>query len=153
MALRNIITDEDETLHKISKQVTNFDAKLHALIDDMWDTMYAHNGAGLAAVQVGILRRIVVIDTGEAKYELINPEIIESKGSEKTVEGCLSIPERSCIMERPAWVKVKAQNRDGKPFTVSAEGFLRQAFCHEIDHLNGIILTDTMLGYYNGEEE
>jgi len=142
MALRNIRVNEDPILRKISKVVKNFDERTQILIDDMLDTMYDANGVGLAAPQVGILKRIVVIDIGDGPIILINPEIVEANGEVKDVEGCLSVPGKQGNVIRPQYVKVKAEDRDGNSIEIQGEGLLARALCHEIDHLNGILYTD-----------
>ena len=141
MALRNIVKIGDPVLNKVSRSVLNFDEKLHTLLDDMKDTLYFAEGAGLAAPQVGILRRVCIIDIGDEDglIELVNPSIIEKKGVQHETEGCLSIPGEAHITQRPMWVKVKAQNRYGKTFFIEGEGLKARAFCHEIDHLDGIL--------------
>ncbi|MBQ5764582.1 MAG: peptide deformylase [Clostridia bacterium] len=145
MAIRNIVKDGDPVLRKICRSVISFDEKLATLIDDMLDTMYEANGVGLAAPQVGILRRICVIDVGNGPIELVNPAIISEEGEQIGDEGCLSIPGQSGLVKRPLRVKVKAQDRNGKTFEVSGEGLLARAFCHEIDHLNGILYKDKVI--------
>ncbi len=142
MALRNIRVNEDPILRKISKVVKNFDERTQILIDDMLDTMYDANGVGLAAPQVGILKRVVVIDIGDGPIILINPEIVEANGEVKDVEGCLSVPGKQGNVIRPQYVKVKAEDRDGNSIEIQGEDFLARALCHEIDHLNGILYTD-----------
>lgn len=142
MALRNIRTEGDELLRKKSRIVEVIDARAKTLIEDMKETMYNANGVGLAAPQVGVLKRIIVVDVGEGPTVLINPEIIESSGSETDVEGCLSIPGKEGYVERPAFVKVKGLNEDGIEVICSGEGLLARDFCHEIDHLNGILFID-----------
>ena len=147
MALRRIITNEDPVLRKTSREVTKFDARLGGILDDMADTMYHANGVGLAAVQVGILRRAVVIDTsddGSGLIELINPEIIAQSGEQTGQEGCLSIPGIYGVVRRPMKVTVRAQDRNGKTFELSGEGLLARAMCHEIAHLDGGLFTDVM---------
>lgn len=144
MAIRNIITKENPLLRKTSRKVEDFDERLATLLDDMIDTMYKAEGAGLAAVQVGVLRRVVVVDCGDGLLELVNPEIIETEGEQREVEGCLSLPGESGTTIRPMKVKVKAQNRHGKWFFYSGEGLKARAFCHELDHLDGIIYTDRL---------
>lgn len=144
MAIRNIITKENPLLRKTSRKVEAFDERLATLLDDMIDTMYKAEGAGLAAVQVGVLRRVVVVDCGDGLLELVNPEIIETEGEQHEVEGCLSLPGESGTTIRPMKVKVKAQNRHGKWFFYSGEGLKARAFCHELDHLDGIIYTDRL---------
>lgn len=142
MALRTIFLEQDDTLRKRSKPVTEFNQKLWTLLEDMADTMHHANGAGLAAVQVGILKRVVVVDIGEGVIELINPEIIKQKGEITDSEGCLSCPGEYGLVSRPEQVTVKAVDRHGKPITITGKGLLARAFCHEIDHLNGKIYKD-----------
>ncbi len=139
MAIRNIVKEGDETLTKVCRPVDKFDAKLAVLLEDMAETMRSANGVGLAAPQVGILRRVVVIDVGEGLIELVNPVIIEKKGEQECVEGCLSCPGEYGTTKRPAKVKVRAQDRNGKFFEMSGEELLATAFCHELDHLDGIL--------------
>lgn len=142
MAIRNIVKIGDDTLRKVCRTQLTFDEKLWCLLDDMADTMYKAEGVGLAAPQVGILRRICVVDIGEGLIELINPVITEKSGSQKGSEGCLSVPGRFEEVERPMKVTVKAQNRKGENIELKAEGFLARAFCHEIDHLDGKLFID-----------
>lgn len=142
MAIREIRTKEDEILYKTCKQVIKFDEKLHILLDDMYDTMVSHDGVGLAAPQVGILKRAVVIDVGEGKLELINPEIIEQSGEQTGNEGCLSVPGVWGEVTRPNVVTVKAQDRNGKWFKITGEGLLARAMCHEAEHLDGKLFLD-----------
>lgn len=144
MAIRNIVKEGDPVLRKISRSVLSFDEKLWTLLDDMVETMNVANGCGLAAPQVGILRRICVIDVGEGVIELVNPVIIKEEGKQLESEGCLSIPGESGITKRPMAVTVKAQDRNGNTFEISGEGLLARAFCHEIDHLNGILYKDRL---------
>ena len=153
MALRKIVTLEDPDLRKTSRKVEKFDKRLWDLLDDMKDTLYNANGAGLAAVQVGILRRVVVIDVGDGLMELVNPEITErSDEKQEEVEGCLSIPGRYGVTERPEWVKVKAQNREGKWVVYKGEGLKARCFCHELDHLDGVLYIDNALEMYDEED-
>lgn len=142
MAIRNIRTEEDTILRKKSREVEKFDDRLFELLDDMAETMYAADGVGLAAVQVGVLRRVVVIDIGEGLMELINPEIVEVDGVQCDVEGCLSLPGKQAYTMRPMTVKIKAQNRDGNWCMYKGSGLKAKAFCHEIDHLDGILYVD-----------
>ena len=152
MALRNIVTLEDPILRKTSRKVEKFDKRLWDLLDDMKDTLYNANGAGLAAVQVGILRRVVVIDVGDGYIELVNPEITErSEETQEETEGCLSIPGEYGITVRPQWVKVKAQNREGKWVVYKGEGLKARCFCHELDHLDGILYIDNAVEMYEDE--
>ncbi len=147
MAIRTIlnITDDNETLRKKSREITEIDDRIKTLLDDMKDTMYDANGVGLAAPQVGILRRAVVIDIGEGLIELINPVIVYKKGEQIDPEGCLSVPGRSGTVARPEKVKVRALNRDGEEILISGEGLLARALCHEIDHLDGTVYIDKMI--------
>jgi peptide deformylase len=145
LAYRNVVKIGDSILEKKSKVVEKFDDKLSLLLDDMAETMYKENGAGLAAVQVGVLRRVFVADTGEGLLELVNPEIIEAAGEQEEQEGCLSIPGENGITSRPAIVKIKAQNRNGKWFIHKGEGLKARCFCHEIDHLDGILFTTRII--------
>jgi peptide deformylase len=148
MATRRIITKEDPSLYKHCRAVTDFGPRLHQLLDDMKDTLLDAHGAGLAAPQVGVLRRaVIVLETnvpeGEAEYfiELVNPEIIKVSGEQRGPEGCLSVPGEYGIVTRPMEVRVRAQDRFGNPFEVSGEGLTARAFCHEADHLEGIVFT------------
>ncbi len=142
MAKRNIVKVGEDILRKKCREVTAFDDKLWVLLDDMYETMKDANGCGIAGPQVGILRRVVVIDVGEGPIELVNPVITSVKGKQREVEGCLSVPGQWGYVTRPAKVKVTAQNRYGKEFKVEGTEMLARALCHEIDHLNGIIFTD-----------
>lgn len=141
MALRNIVKLGDPILNKKSRVVEKFDERLSTLIDDMFETMYNGNGVGLAAVQVGILKRVVVIDIGEGPIELVNPEITLEEGEQISQEGCLSLPGKWANTKRPNRVQVKAQDRSGKWQVFTGEGLKAKAFCHEIDHLDGILFT------------
>ena len=153
MAKRNIVKFGDELLRKKCREVTAFDDRLWVLLDDMYETMKAANGVGLAAPQVGILKRAVVIDVGEGKIELINPVITSAKGKQRDKEGCLSAPDVWGYVERPLTVKITALNRYGKEIKVEGKDLLARAFCHEIDHLNGIIFTDLADEMIEDEEE
>lgn len=144
MAIRKIRTEEDSILRKKSRPVENFDERLWEMLDDMAETMYDADGVGLAGVQVGILRRIVVIDVGDGLMELINPEIIEREGEQCGVEGCLSLPGKQGYTVRPMSVKVKAQNRYGNWCVYKGTELKAKAFCHELDHLDGVIYTDVL---------
>ena len=145
MAIRNIVKEGDPVLRKTSRSVLNFDEKLAQLLDDMKDTMYMADGCGLAAPQVGILRRLCIVDVGDGLIELVNPVITEESGVQEASEGCLSLPGEYGVTRRPMKVTVKAQNRNGETFTVSGEGLKARAFCHEIDHLNGILYIDKVI--------
>lgn len=148
MALRKILLEEDPALYKKSRPVTDFNFRLAQLLDDMRETLIQSNGVGLAAPQVGVLRRaVIVLETnvpeGEKEYfiELINPEIVEVSGSQRGPEGCLSVPGEYGLVERPSHVKVRAQNRNGEWFEVEGDGLTARCFCHETDHLEGILFT------------
>ncbi|MDP4144685.1 MAG: peptide deformylase [Bacillota bacterium] len=145
MALRTIRTYGDELLRKKSKVVDKIDDRILTLIEDMKETMYHANGVGLAAPQVGILKRVVVIDVGDGPISLINPEIIETSGSYIDEEGCLSIPGKEGAVERPKYVTVKALNENGEEVIIKGEDLLARAFCHEIDHLNGVLFVDKII--------
>ena len=142
MALRNIVTVGDSVLTKVSRPVTKFDRRLHQLLDDMTETLLDACGVGLAAPQVGILRRVVVVDTGEdGVLELVNPEIIAQSGEQTGLEGCLSVPGEYGIVTRPNEVTVRAQDRDGNWFEAEGEGLIARCFCHELAHLEGQLYT------------
>ncbi|MBP3307379.1 MAG: peptide deformylase [Anaerotignum sp.] len=145
MAIRNIRISTDEVLRKKCKEVKEITPNLLTLLDDMADTMYEANGVGLAAPQVGILKRAVVIDIGEGLVELINPVILETSGSQIEDEGCLSVPGKYAPVDRPNYVKVKAMDRDGNEFIIEGEELMARALCHEIDHLDGILYIDKAL--------
>lgn len=143
MAKRNIVKIGDDVLRKICRTQLTFDERLHQTLDDMKETMYDAEGVGLAAPQIGILRRYCVIDVGDGLIELINPVITEKSEEAQTGnEGCLSIPDRSEVVTRPMKVTVRAQNRYGENFTVTGEGLKARALCHEIDHLDGVLYID-----------
>jgi peptide deformylase len=148
LALRKILTDEDETLRKVSREVTSFNGRLHDLLDDMYDTLIKANGVGLAAPQVGILRRAVIIINPDTQklYELVNPVIIKKEGEQFWDEACLSIPGYCGKTRRPAKVTAKAFDRYGKEFEISGEEIMAVALCHETDHLDGILYTDIVEG-------
>lgn len=142
MAIRNIVKIGDDILRKVCRTQLTFDDRLALTLDDMADTMYEAEGVGLAAPQVGILRRYCIVDVGDGIIELVNPVIEEQSGSQSGEEGCLSIPGRYEEVERPMNVTVRAQDRNGKTFKIKAEGFKARALCHEIDHLDGILYID-----------
>lgn len=149
MAIRNIREIGDSVLTKVSKEVKKVDEKLLTLIDDMLDTMYYADGVGLAAPQIGVLKRLVVIDVSEERNNpivLINPEIIETSGCQVGDEGCLSIPGKVGTVERPNYVKVKAYDKNMKEYIIEGTELLARALCHEIDHLNGILYVDKVTG-------
>ena len=149
MAIRNIVKQGDPILEKVCRKVENFDARLAQLLDDMAETLHQANGVGLAAPQVGVLRRVVVIDVGEGVIELVNPEIITESGTQYEVEGCLG---QWGITKRPMHVTVRAQDRNGKSFTISGKALLAKAFCHEIDHLDGILFLTKVVRKLSPEE-
>lgn len=142
MALRNIVTEKEARLRKVSRPVEKFDERLWTLLDDMADTMYEADGVGIAGVQVGVLRRVFVVDIGEGLIEFINPTITAQSGEQDGMEGCLSSPGEYGLVVRPEKVTIEAFDRNGKPFTMDAEGFLARAICHENDHLDGRIFKD-----------
>ena len=139
MAIRVIRTEEDPVLRKISRPVKEVTPKIITLIDDMLDTMYEAMGVGLAAPQVGVLKRIVVIDIGEGPIVMVNPEILETSGSQTGQEGCLSLPGQAGIVTRPNYVKVRALDENGEPYEFEGTELLARAVCHECDHLDGIM--------------
>ena len=152
MGLRKIMTVKEPCLHKVCRPVEKFDGKLHRLLDDMKETLAEANGVGLAAPQVGILRRAVVVDTGEEMLELVNPELLETSGEQVGSEGCLSVPGKYGIVKRPNYAKVRAYDRDGNEFEVEGEELMARCFCHELDHLDGIVYTEIMERYLTEEE-
>ncbi len=152
MAIRNIVKEGDPVLRKVSRSVLAFDEKLADLLDDMAETMHKADGVGLAGPQVGMLKRVCVVDVGDGVIELVNPVIIEAEGNDEASEGCLSSPGDFGIVARPTKVTVRAQDRNGRSFTVTGEGLKARAFCHEIDHLNGILFKDKMIRRVRPEE-
>ena len=152
MGLRRIFTDKDPALHKVCRPVTKFDRRLHSLLDDMKETLADAAGVGLAAPQVGILRRVVVVDTGEEILELVNPVILETSGEQEGQERCLSVPGKYGIVKRPMNVKVRAQDRNGNWFEAEGEELIARCFCHELDHLDGILYTEKMERFLTDEE-
>ena len=152
MGLRKILTDKDPALHKGCKPVEQFDRKLHKLLDDMAETLAEANGVGLAAPQVGILRRVVIVDTGEEILELVNPELVETDGEQVGPEGCLSVPGKYGLVKRPYYARVRAQDRYGEWYEAEGEELIGRCFCHELDHLDGIIYTEVMERYLTDEE-
>ena len=166
MGLRKILIDKDPALHKVCKPVTSFDKKLHKLLDDMRETLINSQGVGLAAPQVGILRRLALVMVEDESFlEIINPEIIAREGEQDGAEGCLSVPGKYGMVKRPMQVTVKFQDRHGEWHERTAEGFTARAFCHEIDHLDGHLYTELVSEYldpsdfadddddYEGEDE
>ena len=152
MGLRKILTTKDPALHKVCKPVVNFDKRLYALLDDMRETLIDSGGVGLAAPQVGILRRVVLVDTGEEILELINPEMLETDGEQVGAEGCLSVPDKYGLVKRPYYAKVRAQDRDGNWYEAEGEELIARCFCHELDHLDGIVYTEIMDRFLTEEE-
>ncbi|MBU5426477.1 peptide deformylase [Tissierella pigra] len=153
MALREIRLSDDPILRKKSKEITEITDRIKILLDDMVDTMNEADGVGLAAPQVGILRRAVVIDIGEGPIKLINPEILDVEGEVIDIEGCLSVPGKSGTVCRPEWVKIKYIDIDGEEKTLEGKNLLARAICHEIDHLDGILYTDKMIEEVELEDE
>ena len=152
MALRKILTDKEPALHKTCRSVTDFDKKLHTLLDDMRETLIESGGVGLAAPQVGILRRVVLVDTGEEILELINPELLETSGEQEGAEGCLSVPGKYGWVKRPYYATVRAQDRNGNWYEAEGEELIARCFCHELDHLDGILYTQLMDRFLTEEE-
>ncbi len=154
MATRKIIEQGDDTLTKVCRPVTNFDQRLHELIDDMRETLEQANGYGLAAPQVGILRRVCLVMGSDGHLiELVNPEILETSGEQEGYEGCLSVPGMYGWVKRPRWAKVRAQDRNGKTFEVEDVDMSARCFCHEIDHLDGHLFTEHVIGGLYTEAE
>ena len=155
MGLRTILTDKEPALHKVCKPVTSFDSKLHKLLDDMAETLIEAGGVGLAAPQVGILRRVVLVDVGEEEpdiIELVNPEMVETDGEQYGPEGCLSVPGKYGLVRRPMYAKVRAQDRHGDWYEYEGEELIARCFCHELDHLDGIVYTEKMDRFLTEEE-
>lgn len=152
MGMRKILTDKEPALHKVCKPVTEFDGKLHKLLEDMKETLLDANGVGLAAPQVGILRRVVLVDTGEEILELVNPTLLETDGEQIGAEGCLSVPGKYGLVKRPYYAKVRAQDRNGNWFEAEGEELIARCFCHELDHLDGIVYTEVMERFLTDEE-
>ncbi len=151
MGLRKILTQEESVLHKVCRPITEFDVKLRRLLDDMAETLKEANGVGLAAPQVGILRRVFIVDLGDEIVELINPEIIETEGEQDGMEGCLSVPGEFWLVKRPMRVKMKAQDRKGNWFEIEGEELIARCLCHENDHLDGHLYTE--IAYHKLTEE
>ena len=155
MGLRKILTDKDPALHKVCRPVEKFDQRLHKLLDDMRDTLIESGGVGLAAPQVGILRRVVLVDVGMEEpdiIELINPEMVETDGEQYGPEGCLSVPGKYGLVRRPNYAKVRAQDRNGDWYEYEGEELIARCFCHELDHLDGILYTEKMDRFLTEEE-
>ncbi|WP_020615365.1 peptide deformylase [Paenibacillus daejeonensis] len=152
MAIRFIVKDPDPVLREQAKTVTKFNSNLHKLLDDMADTMYHAEGVGLAAPQIGIQKRVIIVDTGEEDgglIEMVNPEIMEREGEQMGPEGCLSIPGLNGDVKRSLRVKLRGQDRHGNPMTIDAKEFQARAFQHEVDHLNGVLFTDLAVKVYD----
>lgn len=152
MALRKILTDKESALHKTCRPVVDFDARLHTLLEDMRETLIDSGGVGLAAPQVGILRRVVLVDTGEEILELVNPTLVETSGEQEGPEGCLSVPGKYGLVKRPYYAKVRAQDRNGQWYEAEGEELIARCFCHELDHLDGILYTQVMERFLTEEE-
>lgn len=152
MALRNILTDGNPTLKKVCRPVTAFDERLATLIDDMKETLVHANGVGLAAPQVGVLRRVVVVDLGDEIVELVNPKILEQEGEQDGLEGCLSVPDRYGMVKRPMRVKLEAQDRHGDWYEYEGEELIARCFCHELEHLDGHLYTEKAYRMLTDEE-
>ena len=145
MAVRNILKGGDDTLRKVCRSQLTFDDRLATLLDDMAETMYKADGCGLAASQIGVLRRVCVVDVGDGLIELVNPVIVEQSGLQFEEEGCLSFPGAYGKTKPPMNVTVRAQDRNGNTFTVSGSGLKARAFCHELDHLDGVVFKDRLI--------
>ncbi len=152
MGIRKILPDTETALHKVCRPVEKFDWRLHKLLDDMKETLAEANGVGLAAPQVGILRRVVIVDTGEEILELVNPQLLETDGEQEGPEGCLSVPGRYGLVKRPYYAKVRAQDRNGDWYEAEGEELIARCFCHELDHLDGILYTQVMERFMTEEE-
>ena len=152
MGLRRILTHREPALHMTCKPVVKFDDRLHKLLDDMRETLIESGGVGLAAPQVGILRRVVLVDNGEEILELVNPTLVETDGEQVGAEGCLSVPGKYGLVKRPYYAKVRAQDRDGNWFEAEGEELTARCFCHELDHLDGVVYTEVMERFLTEEE-
>lgn len=151
MAIRNIVKDGDELLRKTSKPVAKFDDKLAELLDDMYETMIENNGIGIAAPQVGVLRRVFIVEVNNIRLECVNPEIVKTEGEDINVEGCLSCPGKRGYVKRAAFVTLRAYDREGYVFEITATDYLGRAIMHEFDHLNGVLFIDKVEKNYKGE--
>lgn len=152
MAILNILKEGDETLRKKCRPVEEITPRILQLLDDMHDTLAKAQGVGLAAPQVGVLRRIVIVEIDGIKYEMINPEIIATKGKQEEIEACLSVPEQYGLVKRPAWVKVRATDRNGNVYEAEGEGLMARCFCHELDHLDGTLYIDRAIEMYGPDD-
>ena len=152
MAILNILKEGDETLRKKCRPVEEITPRIIQLLDDMHDTLAKAQGVGLAAPQVGVLRRIVIVEIDGTKYEMINPEIIATKGKQEEIEACLSVPDQYGLVKRPAWVKVRATDRNGNVYEAEGEGLMARCFCHELDHLDGTLYIDRAIEMYGPDD-
>ena len=152
MALLNILKEGDPTLRKVSRKVEKITPRILTLLDDMHETLDKAEGIGLAALQVGVLRRIVIVEIGDKRFEMINPETIETRGVQEELEACLSVPELYGRVKRPAWVKVRAADRNGNVYEAEGDGLLARCFCHETDHLDGVLYIDKAEETYTPDE-
>ncbi len=152
MAILNILKEGDETLRKKCRPVEEITPRILQLLDDMHETLDKAQGVGLAAPQVGVLRRIVIVEIGDKRYEMINPEIIATKGKQEEIEACLSVPEKYGLVKRPAWVKVRATDRHGKVYEAEGDGLMARCFCHELDHLDGTLYIDRAIEMYDPDD-
>ena len=152
MALLNILKEGDPTLRKVSRKVEKITPRILTLLDDMHETLDKAEGIGLAAPQVGVLRRIVIVEIGDKRFEMINPEIIETRGVQEELEACLSVPELYGRVKRPAWGKVRAADRNGNVYEAEGDGLLARCFCHETDHLDGVLYIDKAEETYTPDE-
>ena len=153
MALRNVVYSDEPLIRKKSRPVEVFDEKLEELLDDMYETMKKEDGVGIAAPQIGVLRQIVVIETNGMKLELINPKIVASSGKQESFEGCLSVKDYNGLVIRPQKVTIEAFDRYANPFSMTVDGFMATVFCHEIDHLNGILFIDKAIELYKKDDK
>ena len=152
MAIRRVVKNGDPLLRKRAREIIEINERIIGIIEDMTETLYKENGIGIAAPQIGILKRIVVIDNGDGPIELINPVILSSEGVQEGTEGCLSVPGQFGLVKRPAYVRIKALDRNGKRVELLGDGMLARAFCHEIDHLEGKLFIDIATEMYSQEE-
>ena len=152
MALRNIYIDGDPILRKKCRPVEEITPRILQLLDDMHETLEKAQGVGLAAPQAGVLRRIVIVEIGDKKYEMINPEIVATKGKQEEIEACLSVPDKYGLVKRPAWVKVRATDRNGNVYEAEGDGLMARCFCHELDHLDGTLYIDRAIEMYDPDD-
>lgn len=152
MAILNILKEGEEALRKKCRPVEEITPRILQLLDDMHETLEKAQGVGLAAPQVGVLRRIVIVEIGDKKYEMINPEIIATKGKQEEIEACLSVPEKYGLVKRPAWVKVRATDRNGNVYEAEGDGLMARCFCHELDHLDGTLYIDKAIEMYDPDD-